>query len=108
MARTTRRSGAGIGDENHSIVISKLCFVGERRCWVSFVPRQLTFGFVYRTFQSSRAVMYFCFSSEGSFTPVRVSPAEEDAGLDISGFGEEPNRILRLDRSEDSCLRHNR
>ena len=23
------------------------------------------------------------------FTPVRVSPAEEDAGLDISGFGEE-------------------
>jgi len=33
--------------------------------------------------------MYFYFSSEGSFTPVRVSPAEEDAGLDISGFGEE-------------------
>jgi len=56
---------------------------------VSFVPRQLTFGFAYRTFQSSRAVMYFYFSSEGSFTPVRVSPAEEDAGLDISGFGEE-------------------
>src|SRR5207249_10578567 len=23
------------------------------------------------------------------FSPVRVSPAEEDAGLDISGFGEE-------------------
>jgi len=33
--------------------------------------------------------MYFYFSSEVSFTPVRVSPAEEDAGLDISGFGEE-------------------
>jgi Amt family ammonium transporter len=31
------------------------------------------------------------------FTPVRVSPAEEDAGLDISGFGEE---AYAPDRSE--------
>src|SRR3989442_12612718 len=42
-ARTTRRSGAGIGNEDHTVAISKLCFIRGRNVFnVPFYPASTT------------------------------------------------------------------